>query len=131
MQHAQFAPVAVQTPRIPVWVAGHWPQPAPFRRAARWDGVFPEFPRGGDELAQLRALRAYVAARRASAVPFDVVYATAPRATAQDLAAYAAAGATWWLARLEPQHFGAAWGDAWPLEAMRAYITGGPPPCAA
>jgi hypothetical protein len=28
-------------------------------------------------------------------------------------------------------NFGAAWDGAWPLEAMRAYVTGGPPPCAA
>lgn len=36
-----FQPVPVQQPRIPIWVAGGWPNPAPFRRAARYDGVFP------------------------------------------------------------------------------------------
>lgn len=31
------------TPRVqvPVWIAGRWPNKAPFRRAARFDGVFP------------------------------------------------------------------------------------------
>src|SRR5262249_11423353 len=38
---AQFLPRPLQTPRIPVWVAGGWPHTAPFRRASRWDGVFP------------------------------------------------------------------------------------------
>jgi alkanesulfonate monooxygenase SsuD/methylene tetrahydromethanopterin reductase-like flavin-dependent oxidoreductase (luciferase family) len=36
-----FAPSPRQTPRIPVWIAGRWPNRGPFRRAARWDGVFP------------------------------------------------------------------------------------------
>jgi len=36
-----FRPTPVQAPRIPVWVAGQWPNRRPFRRAARWDGVFP------------------------------------------------------------------------------------------
>ena len=26
---------------IPIWVGGHWPNPAPFARAARYDGVVP------------------------------------------------------------------------------------------
>ena len=34
-------PGPVQQPRIPVWVGGRWPNKAPFRRAARWDGVMP------------------------------------------------------------------------------------------
>ena len=34
-------PRPVQQPRIPVWCGGRWPNKAPFRRAARWDGVMP------------------------------------------------------------------------------------------
>jgi len=41
IRKAQFLPASFQRPRIPVWVAGNWPSRAPFRRAARWDGVFP------------------------------------------------------------------------------------------
>ena len=40
---AQFTPRSVQQPRVPLWVAGRWPNRRPFRRAARWDGVFPVF----------------------------------------------------------------------------------------
>lgn len=36
-----FLPRPVQQPRIPVWIAGKWPNRAPFRRAAHWDGAFP------------------------------------------------------------------------------------------
>ena len=33
-------PVPVQQPRIPVWVAGEWPNRRPVRRALRWDGLY-------------------------------------------------------------------------------------------
>ena len=36
-----FLPPPVQRPRIPIWVAGTWPNKGPFRRAARFDGVYP------------------------------------------------------------------------------------------
>jgi alkanesulfonate monooxygenase SsuD/methylene tetrahydromethanopterin reductase-like flavin-dependent oxidoreductase (luciferase family) len=70
----QFLPKPVQQPRPPVWVAGSWPNKPPLRRAARWDGVFPEAKGGGtpapDDVG--RILR-YVREQRASASPFDVV----------------------------------------------------------
>ena len=31
----KFRPTTLQTPRIPIWVGGYWPNIAPFRRAAR------------------------------------------------------------------------------------------------
>jgi len=37
----QMLPRPVQRPRIPIWCGGRWPNKAPFRRAARWDGVMP------------------------------------------------------------------------------------------
>jgi alkanesulfonate monooxygenase SsuD/methylene tetrahydromethanopterin reductase-like flavin-dependent oxidoreductase (luciferase family) len=126
VRDAEFAPAPVQNPRIPVWIAGHWPNRRPFRRAARWDGVFPEFPRGGDELAQLGEVVEYVRAQRASTAAFDVVYSSGPEATPDRLATIAAAGATWWLARIEAQYFGADGKSAWPMAAMRARIAAGP-----
>lgn len=33
-----------QRPRVPILPAGWWPNKAPFRRAARWDGVMPFWP---------------------------------------------------------------------------------------
>ena len=36
-----FLPVPVQLPRVPVWGGGVWPNKAPVRRAARWDGAIP------------------------------------------------------------------------------------------
>ena len=36
-------PPTVQQPRVPIWIAGFWPNRPPMRRAARWDGVVPLF----------------------------------------------------------------------------------------
>src|SRR6266542_3973113 len=36
-----FLPTPVQRPRVPIWVGGFWPNKAPMRRAARWDGAIP------------------------------------------------------------------------------------------
>jgi alkanesulfonate monooxygenase SsuD/methylene tetrahydromethanopterin reductase-like flavin-dependent oxidoreductase (luciferase family) len=75
---ARFLPRPVQLPRIPVWVGGMWPRKPAFRRAARWDGVFPIAT--GDTLDDyvpmtpeiLTDILAYVAAPRATGGPFDV-----------------------------------------------------------
>src|SRR5436190_1734028 len=37
----EFEPAPVQQPRIPIWVAGRWPNRRPVKRAVRWDGFFP------------------------------------------------------------------------------------------
>ena len=36
-----FKPTPLQTPRIPIWIGGMWPNKKPFIRASKWDGVFP------------------------------------------------------------------------------------------
>ena len=99
-------PVPVQRPRIPIWVAGRWPNKRPMRRAARWDGVIPILP--GTEngqvpsAADVRQLVHYIAGRRADAdlqdQVFDVVIggATPTPAAYEQVMQLADAGATWW-----------------------------------
>jgi alkanesulfonate monooxygenase SsuD/methylene tetrahydromethanopterin reductase-like flavin-dependent oxidoreductase (luciferase family) len=41
VKDVKFLPKPLQTPRIPIWVAGYWPNRRPFRRAAQWEGVLP------------------------------------------------------------------------------------------
>lgn len=102
---AHFLPKPVQQPRIPIWVAGAWPNKAPFRRAAQWDGVCPinrenlAIPLTPDDI---RTLRSYIQQQRTTDRPFDIVHAGQTTGTdaAADRAlvtAYAAAGVTWWL----------------------------------
>lgn len=123
-----FRPTPVQTPRIPIWVAGMWPNRAPFRRAARWDGVAPVplDPESGRMFSpsELSEIAGYVAAQRGSDAPFDVVYGGAtpgesPSAAREAVAPYAAAGLTWWIENL----------NHWrgPFAAMRERLRRGPP----
>jgi len=94
----EFEPPPVQTPRIPVWVAGRWPKRRPLRRAARWDGVFPiELP-GPAELEELVAEVAEL--RDGSDAPFDIVIEIAP---GDDPGPWIDAGATWCLTSFGPQ----------------------------
>lgn len=125
VRRAEFRPTPVQTPRVPVWVGGRWPHPRPFRRAARWDGMFPEFDAGTDEIAALHDAVEFVRRQRQDQGPFDVVHATAPERGAER-SAFAAAGVTWWLARVDPRYFGADWKGSWPLEEMRRFVRAGP-----
>lgn len=70
-----FLPTPVQQPRIPIWVGGQWPNRAPFRRAARWDGAFPISNNGQTPITpdDLRDIAELVTAHRTSDGPFDVV----------------------------------------------------------
>lgn len=106
-----FLPRPVQTPRIPIWVAGSWPNKAPMRRAARWDGVHPFRVGAWMTPEDVRGLVAYVGERRegdpsallgAGSSPFDVVVQGStqedePARAAERVRASAEAGATWWL----------------------------------
>jgi alkanesulfonate monooxygenase SsuD/methylene tetrahydromethanopterin reductase-like flavin-dependent oxidoreductase (luciferase family) len=115
-----FLPTPIQRPRPPIWVAAHWPRRAPVRRAARWDGVFPEHPDGRrlspNELAELLD---EVRAHRDPVLPFDAVIAGQTRELGStELAEYAAAGATWWLDGIMPNV---------PLDEVEERIAAGPP----
>lgn len=97
-------PPPVQRPRVPVWVAGYWPNRRPMRRAAQWDGVFPLFRSANHGYAppvdDVRDLVTYVGEHRADDKPFDVVVGgtspTDPAAARDLIAPLAEAGATWW-----------------------------------
>jgi alkanesulfonate monooxygenase SsuD/methylene tetrahydromethanopterin reductase-like flavin-dependent oxidoreductase (luciferase family) len=85
----EFEPVPVQRPRIPVWVAGEWPNRRPVRRALAWDGLFPIGMPGPEELA---GLVSEVRAARPASDPFDVIVEIPPD---DDPARWQRAGATW------------------------------------
>ena len=122
-------PRPVQAPRIPIWIAATWPHRRPFRRAARWDGVFVDTA-GLDwqqgEIVPLDALAAaarYALARRPAGSPFDVVIGgRSPQDgahAAARLEPYAAAGLTWWVEGVDPA-FG-------PPPDLLALVRRGPP----
>jgi alkanesulfonate monooxygenase SsuD/methylene tetrahydromethanopterin reductase-like flavin-dependent oxidoreductase (luciferase family) len=121
-----FKPPSLQQPRIPVWVGGWWPTKAPFRRAARWDGVIP-LKQSGDNLLtpeDVREVRDFIRQERTSQAPFDIAIISwtdpsDPKAAAEKVAAYAKAGTTWWLESLYMQQNS--------LDEMRRRIRMGPP----
>lgn len=125
VREAQFLPTPFQSRRIPIWVACLWPNKAPLRRAARWDGVFPIV--GGPDRRftadEVREMGEYVREHRTSADPFDLALAgyvgeDPPEAAAALLRGYAAAGATWWME-------GFWWNDT--PDIVRERIRQGPP----
>jgi alkanesulfonate monooxygenase SsuD/methylene tetrahydromethanopterin reductase-like flavin-dependent oxidoreductase (luciferase family) len=104
VEKATFRPPSLQQPRIPVWVGGFWPAKAPFRRAARWDGVIP-LKQGGDGLLtpqDVVEVRDFIRQQRTSDAPFDIAIInwsepSDPKAAAEKVTAYAKVGTTWWL----------------------------------
>jgi alkanesulfonate monooxygenase SsuD/methylene tetrahydromethanopterin reductase-like flavin-dependent oxidoreductase (luciferase family) len=114
MEPVTFRPGPAQSPSIPVWLGGNWPNRAPFRRAARYDGVFPLTGGFPPTVEEFTAIKAYIDDHRTATGPFD--YAASgitpgdnPAAGAAQVAPYIAAGATWWLETVDPWTLARRW----------------------
>lgn len=107
VEDVTFLPTPVQRPRVPIWIGGFWPNKAPMRRAARWDGAIPAM--AGMEIArppsvaEARSLVTFLHDHRAqnglADAPFDIVLggASPPGDAGRELvASLAATGITWW-----------------------------------
>jgi alkanesulfonate monooxygenase SsuD/methylene tetrahydromethanopterin reductase-like flavin-dependent oxidoreductase (luciferase family) len=104
VEESVFTPAGVQRP-IPIWVAGRWPNRAPFRRAARWDGVFPTFEGlEHDEVpppATLREAVDYTLGHRSGDGRFDVAMEGFTDANRGDVvASFEEVGLTWWIEKV-------------------------------
>ena len=73
METVTFKPRPVQKPRVPIWCAGWWPKKAPFRRAARYDGVFPLGEKDRLKPEDFRNILDYVKEHRKTKGRFDLV----------------------------------------------------------
>lgn len=125
LNQVTLLPRPVQSPRIPLWVVGGWPRRAPFRRAARWDGVClkaihhetHEWLTYDDFCACL----AYVHAHRTQNTPFDIIMSGETPLDRQQgidiVSPFAEAGATWWIEG----------GYGFTFEEFRERIRSGPP----
>jgi hypothetical protein len=125
LDDVEFQPTPVHG-RIPIWVAGGWPGGAPFRRAARFDGVWPVAKAGGyltveefvDCVATVRSLRGD------DDGPFDTCFVDRSPAggdaeTTDKLGRLADGGMTWWIDSLDD--------PATPFEHHLARVHAGPP----
>ena len=136
VKDAHFLPATQQQPRIPVWVGGKWPNRAPFRRAAQWDGVFPILSGTDTESypTQIREMMRFLLDHRESNDPFDVtVQGTTPgndsMHAAEVVAEYAEAGVTWWQEAINEHRrdlIDRASKTSW-IDAVRWRIQQGPP----
>ncbi|HJS18528.1 MAG TPA: LLM class flavin-dependent oxidoreductase [Anaerolineales bacterium] len=135
IKEVTFRPTPIQSPRIPIWVGGWWPNKPPLRRAARWDGVCPL--KWGDSITpdEWLELLAYVQEHRTSNAPFDAVHAGAtpgdnPARAIEVVKPYADAGVTWWIEPIDPFRFGWSYEVPWAAEAAvlrRERVRQGPP----
>lgn len=128
---SKFTPVPIQRPRIPIWVGGSWPNKAPFRRAARWDGMCPLLNRS-DSFAHMKAAVKYTLSYRKHQSYFDIVYLSPPTSHQraefnQIIRPFAEIGVTWWIEKIDPPYFGTDWNGKWNFKAMREHILQGPP----
>jgi alkanesulfonate monooxygenase SsuD/methylene tetrahydromethanopterin reductase-like flavin-dependent oxidoreductase (luciferase family) len=125
----RFLPTPLQLPRVPVWIAGRWPNRRPFRRAARWDGLFATHDAVGHNETmtpqQVAEIVDYTQAHRRNADQrFDIVIEGQSTGRNRErvsgtLAAYSEAGLTWWVEKL-------GWFRG-SVEEMRRRIESGPP----
>jgi alkanesulfonate monooxygenase SsuD/methylene tetrahydromethanopterin reductase-like flavin-dependent oxidoreductase (luciferase family) len=123
-----FLPRPVQGP-LPVWVACRWPHRRPLARAARHQGCFPLFDRGGWDIPAFPEPAAVLAARSelseyGAAAGFDIACRGASTSVeeverADRLAALEAVGMTWWLESFGP--------DEPLMRALEDAVRGGPP----
>ena len=135
IDNVTFQPPTLQQPRIPIWVAGVWPRKPPFRRAARWDGMFPIKNDGTeptDMTSEMPVLMPqdiedaviFSKSYRVSEGPFDVVTGIQDSMMSRSelgriAAEYEDAGLTW-----QTHSFG-PWNGT--IEECRARIRQGPP----
>jgi alkanesulfonate monooxygenase SsuD/methylene tetrahydromethanopterin reductase-like flavin-dependent oxidoreductase (luciferase family) len=125
---AKFLPTPVQKPRIPIWVGGMWPRKPAFRRAARWDGVYPiAIGDSTDDYVamtpeMLSDIVEYVRSHRETDAPFDVAVngSSFPGTESGAPSDFADAGATWWIENV-------GWPPDVPLEGWLEFIAEGPP----
>ena len=133
VKFAHFVPKPLHAPRIPIWIAGEWPNRAPFRRAARWDGMIPLLKSADDRLNQFKAVVAYTREHRRDSSRFEIVLIGTPtpgdnpEQATELIEQFRLAGATWWLEPISPVRFGVGWADEWPFERLRERIVQGPP----
>ncbi|MFX1511368.1 MAG: LLM class flavin-dependent oxidoreductase [Promethearchaeota archaeon] len=124
IDNVKFTPVPVQSPRIPIWIAGFWPNRKPFQRAAKWDGVYPGKVNEEELTANdIKEICAYVKKHRKTGDSFDVAAGTKtpsdPDKRVEIIQSFVEAGITWWI-----EGIGDYKGS---FSEMRKIIRSGPP----
>jgi hypothetical protein len=107
-----FQPLPVKQGDIPVWVGGTWPNMPPFRRAARWQGVFPHYKKGGlMPVEEFISLVGFIRQQRGDIDGFDFILRGStpgnnPSISFDLIHPYLTAGLTWWLEGIQNRSLG-------------------------
>ena len=135
LKEMRFLPKPVQSPHIPIWVGGTWPNKKPMQRAMKYDGYFPDVLQHPMAAKDWNIVKELAESKRGSHTDFDLVqYGVTPgdypAAAAAQLAPYEAVGVTWWIEGISPFDYGFDWADLWTpeiVEKLVARIRQGPP----
>lgn len=135
MKDLTFLPKPLQSPRIPVWIGGRWNTKPAARRAAKWDGFFPQKWQQVITVDEWRGIIERVQANRESDAPMTYIQngrtpGEDPARAAEMVAPFRDMGLDWWIEHVEPWRFGLDWGDFVSDEAaerMKERVRQGPP----
>jgi alkanesulfonate monooxygenase SsuD/methylene tetrahydromethanopterin reductase-like flavin-dependent oxidoreductase (luciferase family) len=135
IKEMRFLPKPVQSPHIPIWVGGTWPNKKPLQRAVRFDGYFPDVLQHPVTPQDWLTVREFIESHRREASAFDFVqYGVTPgddpAKALQLLAPFEEAGVTWWIEGISPFDYGFDWTDPWTMEIIEKLelrIRQGPP----
>jgi len=110
IKNVKFLPAPVNG-QIPIWVAGAWPNKAPLRRAAKYNGVFPISSNWAEQLTleELTKILDYISNYRTDNNNFDIVIAGETPGDQSDGAdivdPFEKAGVTWWCENIYLSRF--------------------------
>ncbi|MHA1925613.1 MAG: LLM class flavin-dependent oxidoreductase [Candidatus Thorarchaeota archaeon] len=121
-----FLPKPTRDTGIPIWIGGGFPHKAPFRRAARYDGVSPVHSNWPDLLMpdHLKQVLGIVEAERGNLNDYDIVVCgdttgTDSTSDRETIESWADAGATWWQENIN--------GMRAEIDELRERVRRGPP----
>jgi len=126
LEKMTFLPKPKQEPRIPIWVGGGIPNKAPFRRAARYDGVVPVHSKWPEPVTPqlLEDVLQIIKSERGDMKNYDIVVCGATTGTdskrdSETLESWLQAGVTWFLEDIN--------GMRADINELRERIRAGPP----
>jgi hypothetical protein len=131
----RFLPKPVQSPHIPIWVGGAWPNKKPLQRSVKFDGYFPDVRQHPVTADDWKGVVEFVESYRGKESVFDLIqYGVTtgddPAAAAEQLEPYREVGLTWWVEGISPYDYGLGWSDPWTaetVEQLELRIRQGPP----
>jgi alkanesulfonate monooxygenase SsuD/methylene tetrahydromethanopterin reductase-like flavin-dependent oxidoreductase (luciferase family) len=121
LEDFRMRPTPVQLPRIPIWAVGVWGRRKSMARVLRCDGILTE---ASAPVAEIQAIKTFVAEQRTLASPFDIVMEAdtrddTPEQAQAKVRTWADTGVTWWVETM--------WSPESSVADTRTRIQQGPP----